>query len=587
MYIQRIHFEPMDESGLQLDCEPAGACPSSQCLGGASTTSIDEFLKDRASHGPCGKYFLFEDRLPGPANASQSMHWAFEDFQSLEVQGQKFFSCNFAEVARLKMIQGVCLTTDYSGIGSPEEALQQLLEACIHRSEEAEESPDNIRCWFVNLRAGDVASHCRGILKQHKGAFHPRCVHGNILDRCPKALMARVERVRTRALSVLEQSAQRGKPKDAASMIELGRSAMREVAKFMLQPCQADADGLTAFCEVHNTECTVIKHPDTGFEGIRLHVAGVNCFDWSRMGHQRRWLGDSMPVFAQWARERMMSLEDIIIVECVVEFDSDLLGEMFARHYSLRVLRFSPTLFGEPVARERKYMVLLKKDRLEWRADIEQFGVAETFLRLFARTVRMSGHEKFRAKQEDVSAYLESLAAQRRLPSRTRSGKAWSFWQLASPSMRASIQAHETALRDEVGQRGSLANWICNLSQKPSYIPAKMFVVPTLLRSSKLWLFEKRRWPLPLELLEIQGWNIWGCDGLRRLEGSATSEASAQVAIQREDPHLECDLVEHFKQLSHRQMESVAGNSMHLRAVGAAMLFCFACTQKPPMLFSD
>ena len=43
---------------------------------------------------------------------------------------------------------------------------------------------------------------------------------------------------------------------------------------------------------------------------------------------------------------------------------------------------------------------------------------------------------------------------------------------------------------------------------------------------------------------------------------------------------LRCEMEESFGTLSDKQAQSVTGNSMHLRAIGAALLFCFGCSQR-------
>ena len=163
----------------------------------------------------------------------------------------------------------------------------------------------------------------------------------------------------------------------------------------------------------------------------------------------------------QWCRERLMSLEDIIIVECVCHFDSDLLAELFAAEYTLDCGQFSPTLFGEPVERQRKYMVMLRRGRVEWHPVIAEKGVQDSFLRLFARTLRMSCQSKFTATQEERASYLEACAVSRRLPARTRTGKCWSFFQLSPRFVRECILEHENALRTRLGVWDGASCAIC------------------------------------------------------------------------------------------------------------------------------
>ena len=134
----------------------------------------------------------------------------------------------------------------------------------------------------------------------------------------------------------------------------------------------------------------------------------------------------------QWSHERLRAKEDVIIVECVVAFDSDLLEEFFSREYTMEVLRISPTIFGEPVERGRKYMLLFKRGRLEWRPSVREVGVEASFLRLFARTMRMSFEGKFRAPQDCIDAHKVDAAVRKKMPVTTRAGKHWSCYQLSS-----------------------------------------------------------------------------------------------------------------------------------------------------------
>ncbi|CAE7288801.1 unnamed protein product [Symbiodinium sp. KB8] len=459
---------------------------------------------------------------------------AAEELESLRDQGQKFFSVDFAALASDRMLQGIVLTTDYSGMGCPEEALQQLLKAvlvCTDR--QGPEVPDTSACY--SLRAGDMNKHCRCILMKHVGTFRPLCVHGDIMDRCGKKLRERMEHTRTTALGVVQKQIDDGKSKNSASVVEAGAGTCK---------------------------------------GLRVHVAGVNCYDWSKMGSAHGWLGQGMPIFMQWARERMVSLEDLIIVECVPQFDSEMMGELFANHYNLDVLQFGPTLFGEPVERPRKYMILTRKDKLQWRAQIEDFGVQDAFFRIFARKVCMEGQCKFRAPDDYIESQLQDLARAQSLPPRSRSGKQWSFYQVASQAVRSSIDDHEAAVARRIGSDAVQTSWIANLRQSSTFMPAMQFTVPALLRTSRLWLCGKRRNALPLELLEVQGWNIWGSGGISR-----DTEVESEGMEPSLPDELRCGFVQHLHDLPSTQIFSMAGNSMHLRAIGATLLFCFGCTE--------
>ena len=534
-------------------------------------SSVDAHLR-AISQAKGAAYFNLEERLTGPRNPIESVLWAIQELESLRDQGQKFFSVDFAALASDRMLQGIVLTTDYSGMGCPEEALQQLLKAvlvCTDRK--GPEVPDTSACY--SLRAGDMNKHCRCILMKHVGTFRPLCVHGDIMDRCGKKLRERMEHTRTTALGVVQKQIDDGKSKNSASVVEAGRGTVRKIAKFMLGATARKTLPRHAHCYVHDDMCPVTPGAGT-CKGLRVHVAGVNCYDWSKMGSAHGWLGQGMPIFMQWARERMVSLEDLIIVECVPQFDSEMMGELFANHYNLDVLQFGPTLFGEPVERPRKYMILTRKDKLQWRTQIEDFGVQDAFFRIFARTVCMEGQCKFRAPDDYIESQLQDLARAQSLPPRSRSGKQWSFYQVASQAVRSSIDDHEAAVARRIGSDAVQTSWIANLRQSSTFMPAMQFTVPALLRTSRLWLCGKRRNALPLELLEVQGWNIWGSGGISR-----DTEVESEGMEPSLPDELRCGFVQHLHDLSSTQIFSMAGNSMHLRAIGATLLFCFGCTE--------
>ena len=502
--------------------------------------------------------------------------WPWHDWHALCQQGLCFFGTDFTKLALTNLRGGLQLTTDYSGIGSPEEALTQMLGVASHMAASVNEDfPEPHH--FCSVRVGDIARHCRQILEAHVGFLKPRCVFGDILDRCPQEAQQQMSAVLEDAAKKLGKHAADKKAKRAR--LEVGRDAIREMASFMLDVSAAgDVREVTAHCDVHQGKCHVIHRPREGFEGLHVHIAGVNCYDWSSMGSKTGWLGESTPIFMQWVRERKLSLEDLVIVECVLHFDHEMLAELLQDEYDLKVVRVSPVLFGEPTERHRKYMLLLRKGRLTWHPSVEddEGEIEAAFNRLFARTAGLPVECKFRAPASYLDDFCDDLAIRMKMPRRTSSGKRWSCFQLATPAVRASITGHEAALSERIGSDASHLGWICNLSQRPGYLPAVQNFVPALLRSSKLWLFALRRWPLPLELLEVQGFNIFGSASCRQVRsGRVSSEEECELADQAR-----CGFAHAFNMLMPHQLQSVSGNGMHLRVIGAALLFSFGCAQR-------
>ena len=131
-------------------------------------------------------------------------------------------------------------------------------------------------------------------------------------------------------------------------------------------------------------------------------------------------------------------------------------------------------------------------------------------------------------------------------------------------AQRASVKEHTDALKrrassevrlqqeEALGSKQNLgkgSEWICNLRQTPEHVPALWRRVPTLMRKSQLYVFGLRRVGLPLESLELQGWNVFGS---RASHGNLT----------------DC-----LRSLPSSQATSLSGNGMHLHVLGSLMFF--------------
>lgn len=112
--------------------------------------------------------------------------WAPAHLRQMKNQGAALFGVDFAASTARAFEMGLNLNTDYSGLGGPEVALQQVLLAV------QEERPSIQDCVVVS-KAGDLLAHCRSVLLQHSGPSKPKCVFGDSLDRCPPQLLKRVQ----------------------------------------------------------------------------------------------------------------------------------------------------------------------------------------------------------------------------------------------------------------------------------------------------------------------------------------------------------------------------------------------------------
>ena len=512
--------------------------------------SLDERI--RRSFQNVAPHMLLPDRLSGPKTAAQSVCWAPDAWTSLELQGVKFFETDLAAIAHEQLCKGLLFSSDYSGIGCPEEALDQILTAACEKGA----VPDG--SLFANLRAGDVSQCCREVLHAHSGPFSPQCIHDDILHRIRPSLHGRFMKMREACWEKVNRKVEEGWPK--AEMIKTeGKAFVTRAYELLKVHGPQSLDGLAAYCHAHQCQCPLWQKRRESFNGWQIHVAGVCCQDWSTMGGKHKWLGKGVFPFLQWCRERELGDEDVIIVECVPSFDDETLQELLQEKFHMHVLRFSTTLFGEPVERHRAYMILISK-RLRWSQKIQQVGLQKAFERIFANTSELLGSWKFRAPPDLLNEHFGQQCHRRKMPPNTRSGLKWSAYQLASMATRENIQKHLVAVVRSTGTPKDMHEWITNLAQNPDYMAPVRFRVPALLRSSKLWLFGHRRAPLPLELLELQGFNIFGGENYGPTK-------------------YQCKFVPKFQDMASSVIQSMAGNGIHLRAIGSVLLFCLSCVE--------
>ena len=501
----------------------------------------------------------WDDSQRGPRTAEEAFNWPRLVIDALRVRGMEHLQTDCAEKLRDALLQkGLCFRSDYSGIGAAEEALHQLVRTLSDEWQSAGSAGVLQTAPVVCQRAGDILPYVRDILRNRPGTSKPQCVHADIMHRCPARVQKYISELKQDFLQAAQKDIEAGCPKQEAFSCH-GRafikSVVPEVFKHMAKRLQSKE--LTASCCVHMKECPVLPAPPEGFEGLSCNISGINCYDWSAMGVQKKWLGDSAEPFIVWVCERLHGSDDFCIVECVAQFDDATLAELVQEKFTLLSLRVCPTTLGLPITRNRKYMVMLSKN-LQWDSAVEKIGHQRAFELLFSRFVCMKGSDFMRAPEHEVQAQIAAMAARRGLPSVRSSGKPWSFFLASSKSTQGSVQKHEDALEAAGFPKNS--NVFANLAQDPEWMgPVLTGYVPALLRSSALWNCEMKRALLPMELLELQGFCIYG-EGVK----SGLAEALEKTSV------------------SDAQKRSVAGNAMHVQCVGSVLCFVLSCTSRKP-----
>ena len=425
-----------------------------------------------------------------------------------------------------------------AGLGTAEECFRAIYSYYkIQMQESVNQAASSGSCvergvpMVVCQRATDIDSTCRYTLMQHGEALRPQCLFGDILDRVPEHAKEQLEKLRRTYVEAAEHESQacssantggmgnRKRKADAAlhdfreELLESGRGFITEAVD-LLSRCMEDKNKIRGHCYVHGKRCTANTQKIPSFRGFCVNITGFSCLDWSCMGAQKGWLGSSSIPWAQWCAERLhaanMNTEDFVIAECTRTFDAAHFETLVSPKFHFAVLHVTPELLGEPVCRNRIYMILLAKNKRAWVPEVLQRSVQEVFEQTFGSSVIMHVMEKFRAPAHDVAAFVEAAGKKQRMPNASASGRKWSYLQVASASMRASIKEHTDYLEqhiehfeqeeDEDSLNGPrFARWVCNLAQRPGYMPPTKDRVPALLRRSILYLFGQQRQAIPNE----------------------------------------------------------------------------------------
>ena len=466
----------------------------------------------------------------GPASSAEAFAWAPRSLQMLRDRGLAHLGENYAARLHRALQQGICLRTDYSGLGGAEEALHQLV-AALNLPETCQQ-------------ACDLSEACRDLLCSRYGPSMPRCVHVDILARAPGNLEKELETMRLSYLAVAEQ---RCKSEAKAEVFqELGVEFVNRAIKKFSAP-QPAMHKRKAFCVKHASECCIFPAPASDFQGTLCSAAGVTCHDFSVMGVSKKFLGPSLVPFCVWLWERLMSKEDWFVVECVPPFDDSTMGYLLRGSYELFTLRCCPSLFGLPVSRDRKYMVCLGKG-LHWDPAVTEMGHQAAFESLFGAQIRLRGDDMLRAPESAVQDFVQKMALAKGLPPRRSSNRSWGCFLAMSATLQQSLKQHERALTDAGFSLTSPV--LTNLAQRPSYMgPVVSCHVPALLRL--------RRLVLPEEMLELQGHDIFGPGPMRSCAAD----------------HL-------CTEVSATNKKQMAGNAMHVQCIASVFMFVLACTRK-------
>ncbi len=462
----------------------------------------------------------------------------------------------------------VLITTSYSGIGCAETAVAMVKEALqLH----------GIDCSVRFYRARDMEPLCQHVLLHaHKGAFACEHVMGDILDDLDPRLRARLDNYRESLLAGLRARCRKGgiSQEDKAALMRRRGEAFRAKASELLQkefmpqvvePLQVDQLVLPrdAVAQTFNRVCTCFRHgagcpvfPKKSEGQLWVEIAGSTCVAWSSLGDGEGWLHEASLPCLTWAWECVAARPDVVIHECTRHFDGEGLASILRPHYTVESKIITPTQWGLPAQRQRKYTVAL----LQESGNMGCHSFARDFLQLFGRECKLTGEVYFAAPERVQQEYYRSLAEKRQYD--PASTKNWGIADVLAPSYREIAKRYSNA-----APRDAQACSIVDLSQDPSRLggrspPSHM---PALVKNSHMFHVQSQRLLLPEQHFVVMGF------------------PAVRLWTDREEPKRLLKAFFAFRWDIHRmlrrchindaQVGALTGNGMHLSQVGLVFLF--------------
>lgn len=294
---------------------------------------------------------------------------------------------------------GLRLTTEYSGMDCPVEALVQL-EKAMHKI--LGRPMDDPRSRFTFQSACDNDELAQSVfldLIQRRGG--QSCLFGDISDRLPwqfrKGLLAKEQK----------EDASMNEAKAAYANIA---ETLMDNRKWLFGP-QAESG-----CLVHERQFLVPRQMRLASGSclaapLSLNVAGTICVGWSAAGGRAGFSHPSELPHAVWLAQRIAreedATEDMFFQECTEQYPAiKKIREPCSRTHKVIVVETGPELQGWPTRRPRSFTAALSLARLRWRGPTTDEGIQNDFDELLGRSMELTGDAFSLAPSENILADL-------------------------------------------------------------------------------------------------------------------------------------------------------------------------------------
>ena len=427
---------------------------------------------------------------PPPSPETDVIHWAEH------AVGQVLSRSMFANILKDNLSNGVILTTDFSGYGSGEIAMADLLDAFMQQT--GAPAVD-----ILSWRGCDIDRSRRQMLIAGKPPYRPLHVFGDIVAQRVDAPVRDKLRVahalaKLRMHKLLKKNLADAKAVGVSESDRFLHTAIRIVKKHA-----SFAFSRRAWCYSCRRMC-LLHGPEwaQGSRVLRMNLAGTTCTAWSYMGKRRCWSAESTLSFVIWAHEQVALAVDIVIHECTVGFDVSTLMLIFGGAYICFTFVMCPTDLNRPASRPRRWTMLVRRSCFAVKLPL----TLDNFKSFFAlRLAEATADMLLRAPAALTDAMIEALALAKHLPPRTPEGLSWPWEQVLTTGDYMRLLGYLRWYRkrhiDPMAAKG-----VANIMQTVGFVGRPQSCVPTLLCStSTLWSFLFRRLVASEERFEVMG----------------------------------------------------------------------------------
>eukprot|EP00971_Amphidinium_carterae_P024046 474817-Amphidinium_carterae.1 len=529
---------------------------------------------------------LRQAAAPACQSLESVIEWAWEYVNHLENAWPELWSTLRSNMIGPKTLE---VSSDFSGFGMPELAMQVIGDAVFHKT--------GSRPKVVLYRACDLAGQARKALLSLHSTAH---VFGDVRNGVPDNVARKLARLShsSRMMRTQHESRERSREDRREFVTRLGTALVHRCDQEM-RNVQFDGNR-TAFCYRHNQHCPVRSNDDAYPHGvIRLLIAGVPCTDHSVMGSRKAASGDTAVTLSSWAADIKSSPHyDLLLLECTPLFPERLQLSVFEEMYSLESFCYSPTDLSIPANRRRKYMLLRLRSRvvalsgyvfgekvfgIDAETEVGETG-ARTFAEVFFRTLEASGDLFFKASADERREMVLSMARARHLLEVERLRSEHSRIPLSLALAPCQARAWK-AYKQRVSERRAHA--IVNVCQSASFATTHKMVVPTLLTKTSCLVSTKDGGKVSLWVAHVSDvtngfGKIWHLSHVPRqmlMPEEYALVMGVPVESLLKDVHLRATQLIDISPLSPSEIRQLMGNSMHMSAVGTALVYALATSK--------